>query len=68
MDFLIKVEDSKAPFFIELMKNLRSVKVERISAEKKKLLREIRQSIEEVKASDRGEIRLRPARELLREL
>ena len=50
------------------MKNFRRVKVERISAEKKKLIREIRQSIEEVKAAERGEIQLRPARELLREL
>jgi hypothetical protein len=68
MDFLVKVEDSKAPFFLELMKNLRPVRVERLSAEKKKLIREIRQSIEEVKAADRGEIKLRPARDFLREL
>ncbi len=68
MDFLVKVDDSQAPFFLELMKNLRRVKVERISTEKRKLIREIRQSIEEVKAAERGEIRLRPARELLREL
>ena len=68
MDFLVKVEDSQAPRFLELMKNFRRVKVERISAEKKKLIREIRQSVEEVKAAERGEIQLRPARELLREL
>ncbi len=68
MNFLITVEDSKAPFFLELFKNLRSVKVEPLSAEKKKLIKEIRQSVEEVKAAERGEIKLRPARELLREL
>ena len=68
MDFLVKIADSQAPHFLELMKNFSRVKVERISPEKKKLIREIRQSIEEVKAADRGEIQLRPARELLREL
>ena len=68
MDFLVKVDDSKAPFFLELMKNLRRVKVERLSGEKKKLIREIQQSVDEVKAADRGEIQLRPARELLCEL
>jgi hypothetical protein len=68
MDFLVKVDDSKAPFFIELMKNLRSVRVERISPEKKKLLRELRQAVEEVKAAERGEIQLRSARDFLREL
>jgi hypothetical protein len=68
MDFLVKIADSQAPHFLELMKNFRRVKVERISPEKKKLIREIRQSIEEVNAAERGEIQLRPARELLREL
>ena len=68
MDFLVKVEDRQAPYFLELMKNLRRVKIERISAEKRKLIREIRQAVEEVKAAERGEIQLRPARELLREL
>ncbi|HZK76590.1 MAG TPA: hypothetical protein VFD13_06750 [Candidatus Kapabacteria bacterium] len=68
MDFLVKVEDSQAPYFLELMKNLRRVKIERLSAEKRKLIREIRQSIEEVKAAERGEIQLRPARDFLREL
>ena len=68
MDFLVKIADSQAPRFLELMKNFRRVKVERISAEKKKLIREIRQAVEEVKAADRGEIQLRSARELLREL
>ncbi len=68
MNFLVTVEDSKVPFFLELMKNLRPVKVESLSAEKKKLIREIRESVEEVKAAERGEIKLRPARELLREL
>ncbi len=68
MDFIVNVEDSKAPFFLELMKNLRSVKVEPISPERKKLLREIRQSVAQLKAADRGETQLRPVREFLREL
>jgi len=75
MEFLVRVEDSKAPFFLELMKNLRPVKVERISemethssSEKKQLLRELKQAVDEVKAADRGEIQLRSARDFLREL
>lgn len=35
MDFLVKVDDSLAPSFLELMRNLRRVKIERISTEKK---------------------------------
>ena len=68
MKFLVDVDDSKAPFFLELMKNLRRVKVERLSGAKQKLIREIRESVEEIKAADRGELQLRPARDLLREL
>jgi len=62
------VDDRLAPSFLELMKNIRRVKIERISPEKKRLVREIKQSIEEVNAAERGEISLRPARDLLREL
>ncbi len=68
MNFLVTVDDGLAPSFLELMKNIRRVKIERISPEKKRLVREIKQSIEEVNAAERGEISLRPARELLREL
>ena len=68
MDFLVTVDDSLATSFLQLMKNIRRVKIERVSPEKKKLMREIKRSIEEVNAADRGELRLRPARELLREL
>ncbi|HET6401758.1 MAG TPA: hypothetical protein VFH95_10200 [Candidatus Kapabacteria bacterium] len=62
------MDDRLAPSFLELMKNIRRVKIERISPEKKRLVREIKQSIEEVNAAERGEISLRPARDLLREL
>ncbi|HEX5315916.1 MAG TPA: hypothetical protein VFX22_04615 [Candidatus Kapabacteria bacterium] len=68
MNFLVSVDDQLAPSFLELMKNIRRVKIERISPEKNRLIGEIKQSIEEVNAAERGEITLRPARELLREL
>ncbi len=68
MNFLVTVDDQLGPSFLELMKNVRRVKIERISPEKKRLVREIKQSIEEVNAAERGEISLRPARALLREL
>ena len=68
MKFLVDVDDRNASFFLELMKNLRRVKVERLSNAKQKLIREIRQSVEELKAADRGERSLRPARDLLSEL
>ncbi len=68
MNFLVTVDDRLAPSFLELMKNIQRVKIERISPEKNRLMREIKQSIEEVKSAELGATTLRPARELLREL
>ncbi|MFI5201990.1 MAG: hypothetical protein ACHQNE_06360 [Candidatus Kapaibacterium sp.] len=91
MEFLVRVEDSKAPFFLELMKNLRPVKVEPLSPESKKsinrmhhirkagknsergadnaqILEGLKSAIEEVNLAKQGKIKLKSAREVLREL
>lgn len=68
MDFLVKVEDKKATFFLELMKNLRPVKVEPLNPEKAALIKGLKRAVEEVNLAKQGKIKLRSARELLREL
>ncbi|HEY3876130.1 MAG TPA: hypothetical protein VGM92_11685 [Candidatus Kapabacteria bacterium] len=68
MDFLVTIDDSKAAFFLELMKNLRTVRTKPLTPEKAAILEGIRDAVEEVKLAKQGKIKLKPARELLREL
>ena len=68
MDFLVTVEDSKAPFFLELMKNLRAVKTKRLTPENAAILEGLKNAIEEVKLAREGKLKLTSAREFLREL
>ena len=68
MNFLVTVEDSKAPFFLELMKNLRVVKTKRLTPENAAILEGLKNAIEEVKRAREGKIKLKSARAFLREL
>jgi hypothetical protein len=68
MDFLVQVEDSKAPFFLELMKNLHVIKTKRLTPENAAIMEGIKNAVEEVKLARHGKIKLKSARQLLREL
>ena len=68
MNFLVTVEDSKAPFFLELMKNLKVKKAKSLTPESAAILEGLKDAIEEVKLAEQGKIKLKSAREFLREL
>ena len=67
MKVLVEVEDSRAPFFFELMRNIRA-KYVLLTSDKVEIMEGIRNAVEDVKRHKRGEIELRDAKELLKEL
>jgi hypothetical protein len=67
MKVLVEVDDKRALFFFELMRNIRA-KTLRLTPEKAEIIRGIRNAVEDVKRHKRGEIELRDARDFLREL
>ena len=68
MKAVLDVKDSKAPFVMELLNNFRFVKVQPITVEKALLLSEIKESVDIVNQVKKGEMRARPAKELLNEI
>ncbi|WP_346237929.1 hypothetical protein ABDK00_002500 [Niabella insulamsoli] len=75
MKILIEIPDDKAPALMEVLNDISYVKTSVPPSEKKKkkqkesrLLRELRQAVEEVKLIEAGKKKGRPARELLDEL
>ena len=67
MKVLVEVEDSRAPFFFELMRNIRA-KSRRLTPEKAEIMDGLRNAVEEVKRAKRGEVELPELKELLKEL
>ncbi|MFM8850007.1 MAG: hypothetical protein ACKOE5_06405 [Cytophagales bacterium] len=68
MKVLLDVKDNKAAFVLELLRNLSYVKAEPISAGKAQFLKELRESVKEVKLAKQGKVKLRTAEQLLNEL
>jgi len=68
MNFLVTIEDSRAPFFLELMKNLRAVRTKRLTPENAAIMEGLKNAIEEVKLAREGKLELKSASEFLREL
>ena len=68
MKVLVDVKDSKASFFMELMRSFRYVKAKPITNEKAMLLEEIKEAIENVKLAKEGKLKAKPLTELLNEL
>lgn len=68
MKLLVEVKDSKATFFMELMRSLSYVKARPISDEKALLLEEIKEAVENVKLAKQGKLKAKPLTELLDEL
>lgn len=59
----IDVRDDKADFVLELLRNLKFVKVK--ETEKERILSGLRESIQEVKDAKAGKVKLLTAKELL---
>jgi len=69
MKVLLDIKDNKASFFIELVKHLPFVKsIKAMSPARAKVLEELKEAVDEMNRVSRGELKARPARELLDEL
>jgi len=68
MKVLLDIEDHKADFVLELLKNLKFVKAKPISTYKAEVFENIKQSVEEFNLIQEGKIKAIPAKELLDEL
>ena len=68
MKVLLDIKDSKAEFVMELLGYFKFVKAEIITPEKARLIKEIKEAVEEMKLIKAGKLKGRPAEELLKEL
>lgn len=68
MKILLEIQDNKASFFLELIKNFRFIKAKAISAENAALLEEIQEAVQNMNLVNEGTLKARPAEELLNEL
>ena len=68
MKVLLDINDSKAPFVLELLKNLPFVKAKNLTQYKAKVLEDIREAVEEMNLIKAGKLKARDAEELFREL
>lgn len=63
----IHIQDSKVPFFMELIKNFDFVKVEDYPT-KEEVKENIKQGLKELQLVKQGKLKTRPAKEFLNEL
>ena len=68
MKLIVEVEDQKAGFFLELLKQLKFVKIKPISPYKSEILEGIKEAVDQVNLAKEGKIKLKSARDLLNEL
>jgi hypothetical protein len=68
MKILLEIKDSKAAFFMELLKSFSFVKAEPISNDKASFLKELKESTKEVALAKKGKLKLQSAKDFLNEL
>jgi hypothetical protein len=68
MKILLEIQDNKASFFMELLKNFRFIKAKPITAENAQLLEEIEEAVKNMNLVNEGKLKARSAEELLNEL
>ena len=68
MKILLDVKDSKAAFFMEILKNFSFVKATTLTNSKAEFLQEFKEAVNEVKLAKDGKIKLQSARDFLDEL
>ncbi len=73
MQFSVNVPDEKVSFFLELIKNLRFVKIEPVTVQEEEvtaeqLKAEIKEAVNEMKLVRQGKKKSRPVEDLLNEL
>ncbi len=65
---VIDIPDNKLNFFMELVKNLGFKKVKQISKNQQQFIDDLKDSLEQVKQHQEGEIELQSAKDFLDEL
>lgn len=65
MKLMLDIKDSKAGFFMELLKSFNFVKSEPLSPEKELLIREIKEAADYMTMVKKGKAKARPAKDLL---
>ena len=68
MKVMLDIKDSKADFVMELLNNFSFVKATPVSPYKKKVLKDLKQAVEEMKLIKAGKLKARNARDLINEL
>ena len=69
MKLLLEVEDKNAPVLLEVLKGLSFVKTKRIKKDKKeRVLKGLKEALEEVKLAKEGKIQLKTFDEFINEL
>lgn len=68
MKVILDIKDDRAPFIMEVLKNLKDVKTKPLTAYKAEVLEGIKEAIEEVRLIKQGKLKGISAKELLNEL
>jgi hypothetical protein len=68
MKILLEIEDDKAAFFLELLKNFSFVKAKPLTGESTQLLQELEEAVHNVNLAKQGKLKPKPLNELLDEL
>ncbi len=68
MKVILDIKDDKAEYILEILRNLKNVKIKPLKSNKEKFIEGFKEAIEEVKLARAGKIKLKSARELLDEL
>lgn len=68
MKILLDIKDSKAAFFLELLKDFSYVKAKPLTENNHLFINELKDAVNEVNAIKTGRLKGRPASELLNEL
>ena len=68
MKLLLEINDSQAAFFMEMLKNFSFVKTTQLTEAKADLLKDLKDSVDEIRLAKQGKIKLQSAKDLLDEL
>jgi len=68
MKVILDINDDKAPFILEVLKNFKDIKTKPLTNYKANVLEGMQQAIEEVKLIKQGKLKGIPAKDLLNEL
>jgi hypothetical protein len=68
MKVILDIQDKKASFFLELLKNFKYVKTKPITPSYAIVIEELKEAVENMKLVADGKLKPRPAEDLLNEL